>query len=149
MIAECGTGKTLISLGSIFTAAQGRKFTALALVPPHLVAKWTKECHLTLPGVRVFIVDGVQESGRTDSPGQRGRLRVAASCAGSENDLGDGGWPRPPFRAAAGRRVGAPSVWVLSRDRQVRLLLAHAYATPKCGVHRNVVNPDTGADPRQ
>jgi hypothetical protein len=31
-IAECGTGKTLISLGSVFTAAAGRKFTALALV---------------------------------------------------------------------------------------------------------------------
>ena len=44
----------------LYTAAEGRRFAALALVPPHLVTKWSKECHLTLPGVRVFLVDGVR-----------------------------------------------------------------------------------------
>lgn len=32
VVAECGTGKTLVSLGSVFTHARGRRFTALALV---------------------------------------------------------------------------------------------------------------------
>ena len=32
--AECGTGKTLISLGSVFTHARGKRFTALTMVPP-------------------------------------------------------------------------------------------------------------------
>jgi superfamily II DNA or RNA helicase len=36
-VAECGTGKTLISLGGVFTHAKGRRFTALAMVPPQLV----------------------------------------------------------------------------------------------------------------
>ena len=36
-VAECGTGKTLISLGSVFLHARGRRFTALAMVPPQLV----------------------------------------------------------------------------------------------------------------
>ena len=37
VVAECGTGKTLISLGAIHVHSQGNPFTALAMVPPHLV----------------------------------------------------------------------------------------------------------------
>ena len=33
-VAECGTGKTLISLGSVFTHAGARPFTCLAMAPP-------------------------------------------------------------------------------------------------------------------
>ena len=57
-VAECGTGKTLISLGSVFTHADGRPFTCLAMVPPQLVEKWCREAIMTLPGIRVFIIDG-------------------------------------------------------------------------------------------
>lgn len=59
-VAECGTGKTLISLGSVFTHADGRPFTSLAMVPPQLVEKSARECFLTLPTVRVFMIDGVR-----------------------------------------------------------------------------------------
>ena len=59
-IAECGTGKTLIALASIYAHAQGRPFTAIAMAPPTLVLKWARECFLTIPGVRVFLVDGVR-----------------------------------------------------------------------------------------
>src|SRR3989449_11678894 len=54
-VAECGTGKTLVSLGSVFTHAGARPFTCLAMVPPQLVEKWCREAILTLPGVRVFV----------------------------------------------------------------------------------------------
>ena len=40
VVAECGTGKTLISLGAIHVHHQRSPFTALAMVPPHLVEKW-------------------------------------------------------------------------------------------------------------
>lgn len=59
-VAECGTGKTLISLGSVFAHARGKRFTALTMVPPQLVEKWARECFLTLPGVRVFFIDGLR-----------------------------------------------------------------------------------------
>jgi hypothetical protein len=60
-IAECGTGKTLISLGSMYVHAKGRSFTALVvMVPPQLTMKWCRECLLTLPRVRVFLIDGVR-----------------------------------------------------------------------------------------
>jgi superfamily II DNA or RNA helicase len=47
VVAECGTGKTLISLGAIHVHTGGSPFTALAMVPPHLVEKWAREAFLT------------------------------------------------------------------------------------------------------
>ena len=63
VVAECGTGKTLISLGAIHVHSEGRPFTALAMVPPHLVEKWAREAFLTLPGVRVFLIDDLRNGG--------------------------------------------------------------------------------------
>src|SRR3954447_10507019 len=54
VVAECGTGKTLISLGGIHVHSDRKPFTAIAMVPPHLVEKWAREAFFTLPGVRVF-----------------------------------------------------------------------------------------------
>src|SRR5260370_24232698 len=60
VIAECGTGKTLISLGAVHVHSDRRPFTALAMVPPQLVEKWAREAFLTLPRVRVFFIDGLR-----------------------------------------------------------------------------------------
>ena len=70
VIAECGSGKTLISLGAVHTHAEARPFTALAMVPPQLVEKWCREAILTLPRVRVFIIDGLRTP--THSNGHHG-----------------------------------------------------------------------------
>src|SRR6202790_2973854 len=59
VIAECGTGKTLISLGAVHVHRDRRPFTALAMVPPQLVEKWAREAFRTLPSIRVFFVDGL------------------------------------------------------------------------------------------
>ena len=60
VIAECGTGKTLISLGAVYTHSEGKPFTTLAMVPPQLVEKWCRETLMTLPRARVFIIDGLR-----------------------------------------------------------------------------------------
>src|SRR5574340_167071 len=60
VIAECGTGKTLISLGAVHVHSERQTFTALAMVPPQLVEKWAREAFLTLPRVRVFFIDGLR-----------------------------------------------------------------------------------------
>src|SRR6267143_2058374 len=60
VIAECGTGKTLISLGAVHVHSDRKPFTALAMVPPQLVEKWAREAFLTLPRVRVFFIDGLR-----------------------------------------------------------------------------------------
>ena len=41
----------------------GSPFTALAMVPPHLVEKWAREAFLTLPGLRVFLIDDLRNGG--------------------------------------------------------------------------------------
>src|SRR5437879_11449148 len=63
VVAECGTGKTLISLGAIHVHSAGRPFTSLAIVPPHLVEKWAREALLTLPGIRVLVIDDLRNGG--------------------------------------------------------------------------------------
>src|SRR5690349_8815196 len=50
VVAECGTGKTLISLGAMHVHRNGQSFTSIAMVPPHLVEKWAREAFLTIPG---------------------------------------------------------------------------------------------------
>lgn len=150
-VAECGTGKTLISLGSVYSHAAGRPFTALVMVPPQLVEKWARECFLTLPGVRVFVIDGVRNG--TASNGFTGvnevRLRNGRVIReGLQTTLSD-------MRLAKGHRsararwqslVSGPSVFVVSRERaKLGYFWRHSYRTPTSGpFHGSVVNPDTG-----
>jgi hypothetical protein len=60
--------KTLISLSAIDVHSEGRPFTALAMVPPHLVEKWAREAFLTLPGIRVFLIDDLRNGGGENIP---------------------------------------------------------------------------------
>ena len=49
VVAECGAGKTLIALGSMFVHVDGKPFSGMVMAPPHLVEKWARETFLTLP----------------------------------------------------------------------------------------------------
>src|SRR5260370_22947192 len=60
VIAEGGTGKTLISLGAVHVHSDRTPFTALVMVPPQLVEKWAREAFLALPRVRGFFIDGLR-----------------------------------------------------------------------------------------
>ena len=68
VIGECGTGKTLIALAAIHCHAEGRPYTALALVPGHLTAKMARETFQTIPGVRVFFIDALRDRVRDGVP---------------------------------------------------------------------------------
>ncbi len=61
MIAECGTGKTLISLAAIHVHSDGRPFTAVVMAPGHITLKWCKEALETIPRLRVFLIDGLRD----------------------------------------------------------------------------------------
>jgi len=60
VIAECGTGKTLISLAALHVHSDGRPFTAIAMAPGHITLKWCKEALETVPRLRVFLIDGLR-----------------------------------------------------------------------------------------
>lgn len=150
-VAECGTGKTLISLGSIFTHARGRSFTCLAMVPPQLVEKWARECFSTLPGVRVFIIDGVRNgvasngfTGINEVRPRNGRV-VREGLKTTLSDLRLAKTHRSA-RARWAEQVGEPCVFIVSRERaKLGYFWRHAYKSGQSGpFHGNVVNPDTG-----
>ena len=151
VVAECGTGKTLISLGSIFTHASGTPFTALAMVPPQLVFKWAREVFHTLPGVRVFLVDGCRNGvasngfkGVNEARLRNGRVvREGVTSTLSEIRLAKNHHsPKTRWRS----HVGGSSVFVVSRERaKLGYFWRHSMRTPKSGPYLgSVVNPDTG-----
>jgi superfamily II DNA or RNA helicase len=53
LVGEMGTGKSSISVGAAYLAGSRRVFL---LCPPHLVRKWQREIHQTVPGARSSIV---------------------------------------------------------------------------------------------
>jgi superfamily II DNA or RNA helicase len=150
-IAECGTGKTLISLGAIHCHTGQRPYTALAMVPPQLVEKWARECFLTLPRVRVFVIDGIRNS--VGSNGYTGvnevRLRNGRIVReGLRTTLSDMRL-RKDARSSRSRWqsiCGCPAVLLVGRDRaKLGYAWRHVYGTPHSGPFCGcVVNPDTG-----
>src|ERR1700688_3661911 len=51
IVAECGTGKTIMSMSTCFVHAAGKRFPAIVMCPPHLPRKWAREVFLTIPNV--------------------------------------------------------------------------------------------------
>jgi superfamily II DNA or RNA helicase len=151
VVAECGTGKTLISLGAIHVHSDGRPFTALAMVPPHLVEKWAREAFLTLPGLRVFLIDDLRNGGDGGTPHgvnevrlRRGRI-VREGFRTTLSDL------RLRKQSSSSRRrwvslCGRPSLFIVGRERaKLGYFWRHAYRVPRSGPYLGcVVNSDTG-----
>jgi superfamily II DNA or RNA helicase len=151
VIAECGTGKTLISLGAMHVHSDARPFTALAMVPPHIVEKWAREALHTIPLIRVFLVDDLRNGGADNSPhgvnevrlrrgsvvrdGMRTTLTDLRLCKGYSS-------ARKRWDALCGR----PTLFIVGRDRaKLGYFWRHAYQMPHSGRYRGcVVNPASG-----
>lgn len=151
VIAECGTGKTLISLGAVHVHSDHRPFTALAMVPPQLVEKWAREAFQTLPRVRVFFIDGLRTP--TSSVGHVGISEVRLRCGriireGLRTTLTE--LRRRKTARTARQRwdfiCGSPALFIVGRDRgKLSYFWRHAYTLAPCGRYQGtVVNADTG-----
>ena len=151
VIAECGTGKTLISLGALHVHSEHNQFAALAMVPPQLVEKWAREAFRTLPRVRVFLIDGLRN--QKGSVGRTGvnevRLRngkiIREGLHTSLTDLR----LRKGYRTARDRwdsLCNAPALFIVGRDRaKLSYFWRHAYTTAESGRYQgSVTNPDSG-----
>ena len=68
IVGECGTGKTLMSVGTAHAHANGRPYTAIAMCPPHLVLKWAREVLVTVPRARTFILYDLRNGGDPARP---------------------------------------------------------------------------------
>lgn len=151
VIAECGTGKTLISLGAVQVHSDRKLFTALAMVPPQLVEKWAREALLTLPRVRVFFIDGLRTLTSSASHGgvnevrlRHGRIvREGLRTTLTELRLRKTG---RSARAHWDSICGFPALFIVGRDRgKLSYFWRHTYGLARCGRYQgSVVNPDTG-----
>jgi superfamily II DNA or RNA helicase len=151
VVAECGTGKTLISLGAIQVHSQRSPFTALTMVPPHLVEKWAREAFWTLPGIRVFLIDDLRNGGdEHKSHGvnevrlKQGRIvREGLHTTLSELRLRK---QSPSSRKRWMSLCGRPALFIVGRERaKLGYFWRHAYRVPHSGPYQGcVVDPDTG-----
>jgi len=152
VIAECGTGKTLISLGAIQTHAENRPFTAIAMVPPQLVEKWCREAMLSLPRVRVFIIDGLRTPTKSASHHGVNEVKLRNKRIvreGLKTSLTElrlrKTYPSPRKRWDS--ICSSPSLFVVGRDRaKLGYFWRHAYQVTQSGRYQgSVVNPDSGS----
>ena len=151
VVAECGTGKTLISLGAIHVHSEGKPFTALAMVPPHLVEKWAREAFLTLPGVRVFIIDDLRNGGDENKHHGVNEVRLRQERILREGLSTTLSELRLRRNAATSRKrwlslCARPSLFIVGRERaKLGYFWRHAYRIPQSGPYLGcVVNSDTG-----
>jgi superfamily II DNA or RNA helicase len=151
VVAECGTGKTLISLGAIHVHSNGTPYTAVAMVPPHLVEKWAREAFLTLPGIRVFLIDNLRDGGDESKAHGVNEVRIKQTRIvreGLRTSLSelrlrrDSLSPRKRWFSICGK----PSIFIVGRERaKLGYFWRHAYRIPRSGRFLGcVVNAETG-----
>ena len=58
LVGEMGTGKSFSSIAAAYKADMRR---TLVMCPPHLVEKWAREVHETVPGVRTRILESITQ----------------------------------------------------------------------------------------
>src|SRR6202795_1886829 len=151
VIAECGTGKTLISLGAIHVHSEGKPSTSLAMVPPHLVEKWAREAFLTLPGVRIFLIDDLRNGGDENKSHGVNEVRFRQGRMVREGFQTTLSELRLRKQSLSSRKrwlslCGRPSLFIVGRERaKLGYFWRHAYRVPRSGPYLGcVVNSDTG-----
>lgn len=151
VVAECGAGKTLISLGAMHVSSEGRPYAAIAMVPPHLVHKWAREAFLTIPGIRVFLIDDMRNGGDARVPHGINEVRLKGGSIvreGLQATLSD---LRLRKQYASSRKrwlslCRRPALFIVGRERaKLGYFWRHAYRVPRSGPNLGCrVNSDTG-----
>ena len=147
VIAECGAGKTLIALGSMWVHSAGRPFCGLVMCPPHLVEKWARETFLTLCGVRVFLIDDLRNGGNPREPHGVNEVRIRRgeivreglhTSLSEMRRLGRNGWRK---------LCPSTAVFCIGREKaKLSYFWKHCFLVCQAGRYRgSVINPDTGS----
>jgi hypothetical protein len=152
VIAECGTGKTLMALSAIHVHSAGRPYAALVMAPPNIVGKWCREVLITIPGARAFMIDGLRTPGLSTAPHGVNEVRYRNGRIvreGLHTTLTDLRLRKnsPSARDRWQKICPGPSFWIVGRDRgKLSYFWRHAYSVARSGPFLgSVVNPDSGA----
>jgi len=151
IVAECGTGKTLMSLGAIHVHSNGNPYTAIAMAPPHLVEKWAREAFQTIPGIRVFLVDDLRNGGDPKTPHGVNEVKLQGRRIvrkGLHTTLTEMRMPKghPSARKRWAAMCSGPCLFVVGRERaKLGYYWRHAYQVPQSGANRGcLASPDSG-----
>jgi hypothetical protein len=68
IIAEMGTGKTLMAVALAHVVASGRPYACLFIVPAQILLKTAREILQTISGAKTYVIDSL----RSSRPGQTG-----------------------------------------------------------------------------
>lgn len=121
------------------------------MVPPHLVEKWARGAFLTIPGIRVFLIDDMRNGGDERAPHgvnevhlKRGSiiregLRTSLSDLRLRKQYSNA---RERWQALCGR----PALFIVGRERaKLGYFWRHAYKIARSGPYAGwLVNPETG-----
>lgn len=146
VVGECGTGKTLMSIGVAHVHAEGRPYSAISMCPPHLVPKWAREVLITIPLARVFVLYDLRNGGDPGKPHGIVEMKLRnghAVAKGLKTTLPE---LRRMGRKGWRKLCPGPSYFVVSRETgKLGYYWKHAFNVPESGPARlSVTNPDTG-----
>jgi hypothetical protein len=147
LVGECGTGKTLMSIGVAHIHAEGKPYSALAMCPPHLVLKWAREVLITVPRARAFVVYDLRNGGDPKKPHGIVEVRLRNGHVVSQGLKTPVSELRKMGRKGWRKLCPVPSYFIVSRETgKLSYYWKPAYIEPKSGEARDcVANPDTGS----
>jgi hypothetical protein len=123
-----------------------RPVSGLVRAPPHLVEKWARETFLTLPQVRVFLIDDMGQWRRSDTAAWHQRVRLRRGEIVREGPhtslaelrrLGRKGWRRLCPETA---------IFCIGQEKaKLSNFWKHCYGRSRSGRYlESLANPDTG-----
>jgi hypothetical protein len=146
IVGECGTGKTLMSIGIAHAHAGAKPYNAIAMCPPHLVLKWAREVLVTVPRARVFVLYDLRNGGDPSKP-----HGVVEAKLRNGHAVSNGLKTTLPELRRMGRKgwrkiCSGPAYFIVSKETgKLSYFWKHAYSWPESGRWRfSVTNPDTG-----
>jgi hypothetical protein len=147
LVGECGTGKTLMSIGVAHVHAEGKPYSALAMCPPHLVLKWAREVLITVPRARAFVVYDLRNGGDPKKPHGIVEVRLRNGHVVSQGLKTSVSELRKMGRKGWRKLCPVPSYFIVSRETgKLSYYWKPAYIEPKSGEARDcVANPETGS----
>jgi len=147
LVGECGTGKTLMSIGIAHAHANGKPYSTLVMCPPHLVLKWAREVLITVPLARTFVLYDLRNGGDPSKPHGIVEVRMRNGHAVAKGIKTTVTELRKMGRKGWRELCPGPAYFIVSKETgKLSYFWKHAYDTPKSGNARQcVTNPDTGA----
>jgi hypothetical protein len=146
IVGECGTGKTLMSVGIVHAHAESDPYSAIVMCPPHLVLKWAREIFITIPNARVFVIYDFRNGGDEKKPHGVTEMRLRNGHAVSKGERTTLSDLRRMGRRTWRKTWTTPTYFVVSRETgKLSYFWKHAYSIRSSRLERRLVtNPDTG-----